>query len=321
MSLAPQTRAGRDALTRRPRLSKQLRNDLRAYLFLSPWLFSLLVFTAYPTLASFYFSLTKYTVLNPPVFIGVENFVTMFTRDSLYWTAVWNTVYYTVIAVPLNLAVALGLAMLLNQRALGIGFYRTAFYLPTVVPTIAATLLWVVMLDPRSGLVNSVLTTLGLPAVGWLKSATWAKPGLILMSVWAGTGAAMLIFLAGLKDIPQSLIEAALIDGANGWQRFRFITLPLLTPTIYFNLIMGLIASFQVFGPAFLTASIGRWGLGPLNSLLMYMLHLYRSAFRHFDMGYASAMAIVLFVVLVALTLVLVRTSRYWVHYEGAQRQ
>ena len=188
------------------------------------------------------------------------------------------------------------------------------------MPVIAATLLWVVMLDPRSGLVNNALSSIGLPRVGWLKSADWAKPGLILMSAWAGTGGAMLIFLAGLKDVPQALIEAALIDGANGWQRFRHVTLPLITPTIYFNLIMGMIASFQIFGPAFFAAGIAKWGLGPLNSLLMYMLHLYRSAFRFFDMGYASAMALVLFVVLVALTLILVRTARYWVHYEGAQR-
>lgn len=320
-TIAPQARGKPEAAAGRPWLSKQLRNDLRAYAFLSPWLVSLVVFTTYPMLASFYLAFTKYTVLNPPVFIGAQNFVTMFTRDTLYWVAVWNTVYYTLIAVPLNLLVALGLAMLLNQRAVGIGFYRTAFYLPTIVPAIAATLLWVVMLDPRSGLINSALGALGLPSVGWLKSAAWAKPGLIIMSVWAGTGAAMLIFLAGLKDVPQSLIEAALIDGANAWQRFRFVTLPLLTPTIYFNLIMGVIASFQVFGPAFLASSIGRWQLGPLNSLLMYMLHLYNSAFKYFDMGYASAMAVVLFVVLVALTLVVVRTSRYWVYYEGDQRQ
>jgi multiple sugar transport system permease protein len=305
---------------RPPLLSKQLRNDLRAYAFLSPWIFSLLVFTAYPTLASFYFAMTKYDVLNPPRFIGLENFITMFTRDPLYWVAVWNTFFYTILAVPLSLLVALILALLLNQRATGIGIYRTIFYLPAVVPAVAAVPLWVILLDPRSGLVNTVLGSVGLPEPGWLKSADWSKPGLILMSLWAGTGSAMLIFLAGLKDVPQQLLEAATIDGANGWQRFRHVTLPLITPTIYFNLIIGLIASFQIFGPAFFASSIGRWGLGPLNSLLMYMLHLYRSAFRHFDMGYASAMALVLFIVLVALTLLLVRTSRYWVYYEGDQR-
>jgi len=305
---------------RKPRISKQLRNDLRAYLFVAPWIISLLVFTAYPMLASFYFSFTRYTVLNPPQWVGTANFTRMFTGDNLYWVAVWNTVYYTLISVPLSLGVALGMALLLNQRARGIGFYRTAYYLPSLMPAVAGTLLWLVLLDPRLGLINQLLGGLGLPKVGWLKSADWAKPGLILMSLWAGSGPAMLIFLAGLKDVPQSLLEAALIDGASGWQRFRNVTLPLITPTIFFNLIIGFIASFQVFGPALVAGGSGNT-VGPLNSLLMYMLLLYRNAFKFFDMGYASAMAVAMFVVLVALTLALVRTSNSWVHYEGAQRR
>lgn len=311
---APQSTA------RKQRLSKQLRADLRAYLFVSPWIVSLLVFTAYPMLASFYFSLTKYTVLNPPRWIGLDNFVNMFTRDPLYWVSVRNTLYYTVIAVPLGLAVSLGLALLLNQRARGIGVYRTIYYLPSLVPVVAGTLLWLVLLDPRLGLVNQALQTIGLPKLGWLKSAQWAKPGLIIMSLWTGSGSAMLIFLAGLKDVPQSLLEAAVIDGANSWERFRNVTLPLITPTIFFNLIMGIIGSFQVFGPALVSGGQGN-AVGPLNALLMYMLLLYRNAFKYFDMGYASAMALVLFVVLVALTFVLVSSSRRWVHYEGALRR
>jgi multiple sugar transport system permease protein len=301
-------------------MSRQLRNDLRAYLFVSPWILSLLVFTAYPMLASFYFSFTKYTVLNPPRWIGLDNFTNMFTRDPLYWVSVSNTLYYTLISVPLGLVVSLGLAVLLNQQARGIGIYRTIYYLPSLVPVVAGTLLWLVLLDPRLGLVNQALDAVGLPKLGWLKSAQWSKPGLILMSLWASSGSAMIIFLAGLKDVPQSLLEAAMIDGANGWQRFRFVTLPLLTPTIFFNLVMSIIASFQVFGPAFVAGGQGNT-VGPLNSLLMYMLLLYRNAFRFFDMGYASAMALVLFVVLVALTLLLVRSSNTWVHYEGGQRR
>jgi multiple sugar transport system permease protein len=305
---------------RKPRLSRQLRNDLRAYLFVAPWILSLLVFTAYPTLASFYFSFTKYTILNPPRWVGFDNFTTMFAHDPLYWVSVGNTVYYTLVSVPLGLAVALALALLLNQRARGIGFYRTAYYLPSLVPGVAGTLLWLVLLDPRLGLVNQMLSALGVPKVGWLKSADWAKPGLILMSLWASSGSAMLIFLAGLKDVPQSLIEAALIDGANAWQRFRNVTLPLITPTIFFNLLIGIIGSFQVFGPALVAGGTGNT-VGPLNSLLMYMLLLYRNAFRFFDMGYASAMALAMFLVLVLLSLLLVRTSNYWVHYEGGQRR
>src|SRR5262245_15646591 len=312
---------------RRPLLSRQLRRDLRAYLFLSPWLIGLLAFTTYPTLASFYFSLTRYNILNPPRWVGTDNFVKLFTKDPLFWTTVWNTIYYTLLSVPLGLALALGLALLLNQRRGGIGLYRTAFYLPSLVPTVVITLVWSVMLDPRLGLVNTALRAVGLPGPGWLRSSEWSKPALILMALWSGRGAASLIFLAGLKDIPASLLDAAMIDGANAWQRFRHVVLPLLTPTIFFNLIIGIINSFQVFVIAFIATSAagvagsGTGTAGPLNSLLMYMVLLYRNAFRYFDMGYASAMAVVMFVVLVLLTLAVVRSSDYWVHYEGGLRR
>lgn len=300
------------------RLSKQLRDDLRGYAFVSPWILSLLIFTAYPMLASFYFSMTEYTILNPPKWTGFGNFVVMFTKDPLYWKSVGNTVGYTILAVPLELIVGLALALLLNQQLHGIGFYRTAFYLPGLMPTVASTLLWMVLLDPRNGLVNSALGLFGIRGIGWLKSAAWAKPALVLMSLWGGSGGTMLIFLAALKEIPQSLIEAAMIDGANAWQRFRHITIPLLTPTIFFNLIMSIIGSFQVFASAFIA---GTGGAGPLNSLLMYMLHLYRQAFHYFAMGYASAMALVMFLVLVIVTLLLIRSSSAWVYYEGAERR
>jgi multiple sugar transport system permease protein len=304
---------------RRVRLSKQLRDDLRAYLFVSPWIVSLLVFTAYPMLASFYFALTRYNIIAPPEWVGLANFQRMFTADPLFWPAVGNTLYYALISVPLSLLVALGLALLLNQSVRGIGIYRTIFYLPSLVPAVASALLWLVLLNPQLGLVNTLIELVGLPRPGWFRSAAWAKPGLILMSLWTGTGSAMLIFLAGLKDVPQSLLDAAMIDGANGWQRLRYVTLPLLTPTIFFNLVMGIIGSFQVFGLVLAAAGSGGGSVGPLNSLLMYMVLLYRNAFRSFEMGYASAMALVLFVVLVLLTLLVVRSSSYWVHYEAGQ--
>jgi multiple sugar transport system permease protein len=312
----------RQDTARRPLgLSRRMRDNLRAYLFVSPWIISLLVFTAYPVFASFYFSLTKYTVLNPPEWVGLDNFRTMFTKDPLYWKSVWNTLYYAILSVPLGLAVALGLAMLLNQRSWGIGIYRTAFYLPSLMPAVASTLLWIVLLDPQLGLVNAGLTLVRLPRLGWLQSAAWAMPGLILMSVWSGSGPPMLIFLAGLKDIPQSLIDAAMIDGANSWQRFRHVVLPLLTPTIFFNLIISIIASFQVFAVAFVASTGGSGSAGPLNALLVYMLLLYRSAFNYFEMGYASAMALTMFVVLVLITLLLVRSSTYWVYYQAGRRR
>jgi multiple sugar transport system permease protein len=301
------------------RISRQLRGDLRAYLFVLPWIISLLVFTAYPMLASFYFAMTNYNVVSPPEWVGLQNFQRMFFEDPLFWVAVWNTTYYTLVSVPLSLAVALGLAILLNQAVYGIGIFRTIFYLPSLVPAIASGLLWVVLLNPRNGLFNAALEAVGLPRLGWLQSADWSMPGVIVATLWAGTGGAMLIFLAGLKDVPQALIDAARIDGANSWQQFRHVTMPLLTPTIYFNLIMGIIGSFQVFG--LILALVGSQGSGPLNTLLVYMILLYRRAFRNFEMGYASAMALALFVVLVLLSLLVVQTSRYWVHYEGSTQR
>jgi multiple sugar transport system permease protein len=303
---------------RRWQMKRSTRQNLLAYLFVLPWIISLLVFTAYPVLASFYFSFTKYTILNPPQWIGLTNFENMLTKDPLYWRSVSNTVYYAIFSVPLGLLVALLLALLLNTRSKGIGVYRTIYYLPGLMPAVASTLLWFVILDPRLGLLNAGLDALGLPTPGWLRSAAWAKPALILMSVWGGAGGAMLIFLAGLKDIPQSLMEAATIDGANAWQRFWHVTIPLLTPTIFFNLIIGVIGSFQVFAVAFVAGSAGA---GPLNSLLMYMVHLYRNGFRYFDMGYASAMAVAMFIVLILITLLLVKSSDRWVYYEAAGRR
>ena len=301
-------------------LNRRLRQDIKGYLFVSPWLIGILVFLAYPTIASFYFSMTNYTILNPPKWIGLENFQVMFAKDPLYWKSVWNTVYYVIVSVPLGLIIGLLLALLLNQQLKGIGFYRTAFYLPGLMPAVAGVLLWMVLLDPRLGLVNEALHSLGLPRLGWIQSAAWSKPGLILMSTWSGTGTTMLIFLAALKEIPQSLIEAAMIDGANAWQRFWNVTIPLISPTIFFNLIMSIIGSFQIFGSA-LIASGSANTAGPLNSLLMYMLHLYRNAFRYFNMGYASAMSLVMFIVLILITLLTIRSTRYWVYYEAAGRR
>lgn len=301
----------------KPRLSRQARDNLTGYLFVLPWILSLLVFTAYPMIASIYFSMTRYNVLNPPQWIGLANFNEMFRVDPLYWTSVSNTAYYVFFAVPLGLAFGLVLALLLNQNVKGIGFFRTVFYLPGLVPAVASTLLWMLLLNPQLGLVNQLLGVLGIGKLGWLGSPTWSKPGLILMSLWGGTGGTMLIFLAGLKEIPQSLIEAAMMDGANAWQRFWVITIPMISTTIFFNLVMGFIGSFQVFASAYVAAGNGA---GPLNTLLMYMLLLYRNAFRYFNMGYAAAMALVLFVVLVILTLVMVRFSRNWVHFEDANR-
>jgi multiple sugar transport system permease protein len=307
------------------RISRRTREIISAYLFVLPWILGMLIFMAYPVFASFYFSLTRYTVLNPPQYIGMENFTTMFTRDPLYWRAVWNTTYFTIFSVPLGLLVALCLALLLNTRSSGIGIYRTIYYLPGLMPTVATALVWYILLDPRWGLVNAGLGVFGVGPFGWLRSPDWAKPALIIISIWSSVGIPMLIFLAGLKEVPQSLIEAATIDGANAPQRLVRVILPLLTPTIFFNLIIGMINSFQVFALAFVAAAAGTGGqvqdVGPLNSLLVYVIHIYRNGFRYYEMGYASALAVVLFVVLIGVTLILVRTAGSWVYYEGGARR
>jgi multiple sugar transport system permease protein len=295
---------------------RHLKDNLRAYLFVLPWLIMLVGLTAYPTLGAFYYAMTRYTIVKPPQWVGFENYTRMFTNDPLFWASVWNTLYYTAISVPLSLLVGLLLAILLNQNTRGVGVYRTLFYLPALVPTVAAGLIWALLLAPRGGLVNQLLGVVGIAPLNWMSSAMWAKPGLILTAVWIGSGSLTLIFLAGLKDVPRMLIEAALIDGANTWQRYRFVILPMLTPTIFFNLITSLIGSFQVFGQALAVAGISGT-VGPSNSLLMYVIHIYRNAFSYFSMGYASALAVVLFLVLVVFTLLVVRSSSFWVYYEG----
>lgn len=319
------SRQSQPTIQARFKLSKKASNNLKAYLFVLPWIISLLAFVAFPTLASFYWSLTKYDVLNPPRWTGFSNFRVMFTKDPLYWKSVGNTLYYSFFSVILGQLTSLFLAVLLNRAGRLTGFYRTAFYLPNLMPYVAGTLLTMLILDPRLGLVNIFLHTLGLPAPGWFKSAAWSKPALILFSLWRDTGPAMLIYLAALKDVPHSLIEAAEMDGANAWQRFRNVVVPLITPAIFFNLVLGVINSFQVFSQAFVAGagqgSGAAGNVGPLNSLLVNMIHIYRSGFRYFDMGYASAMALVMFLALIVITLFFVRTSNFWVFYEAGDRR
>ncbi len=308
------------------RRARILRQNLKGYAFISPWLLGLFIFTAYPMLASFYFCFTKYTVLKPPVWIGLSNFRNLFTNDPLLLKSIGNTLYYALISVPLGLAFSLLLALLLNQAVGGIGIYRTIYYLPAIMPPVAAALLWMLLLDPGRGLVNAGLRAIGIVRPpGWFKDPYWSKPALIIMALW-GAGGEMLIFLAGLKDIPKVLYEAAQIDGASAWHRLWRITLPLLSPAIFFNLLMGIIGSFGVFTSAYVAGgSSGGGGYGPggtaggpLDSMLMYMLLLYRYAFRYFEMGYASAMAIVMFVAILILSLILLKTSGRWVYYETA---
>jgi multiple sugar transport system permease protein len=292
------------------------REAIAGFLFVAPWVISLLIFTAYPVIAALYLSFTDYNIVEPPKWIGFENYLKMFTEDPSFWKAVGNSAYYALISVPLGLLSSLALALILNMRARGIGVYRTIFYLPTLVPPVASTIIFVLLMNPQNGLLNVLLGSFGLPKPGWLTDPNWSKPALIIMSLWV-VGAGALIFLAGLKEIPQSLLDAAAIDGAGAWQQFRYITIPLLTPVILFNLVMGVIGSFQVFTQALV---IGGTTGKPLESTLMFMVIIYRNAFAYFAMGYASALAVVLFLAILIITLAIFRSSSAWVYYEGAGR-
>ncbi len=285
-------------------------------LFVLPCVLGLIIFTAYPVLASVYLSFTDYNIIQPPHWVGLQNYVTMFTSDNDFWTGVGNSAYYALISVPLGLIISLLLALTLNLRARGVGVYRALFYLPALAPPVVSTIIFVMLLDPNNGLVNVLLRGIGLPTPGWFVDPAWSKPALIMLSLW-GAGTATIIFLAGLQEVPQSLLEAAVIDGAGPWQRLWNVILPLLSPVVLFNLVMGVISSFQVFDQAI---TIGGNNGDPLGSTLMFMILIYRSAFQYFQMGYASALSMALFLVVVSITAVIFRTSRAWVYYEGEQR-
>lgn len=288
------------------------REALAGVLFVLPWLVGLVAFTAYPVLASLAFSFTEYSVLEPPVWVGLDNYQALLTTDKTARMALQNSAIYALLSVPLGLLLSLALAVLLNMRATGIGLYRTLFYLPSVVPPVAGTIVFMVLLEPRAGLLNEMLRSIGLPGPAWFNDPNWSKPGLALLSLW-GIGASTVIFLAGLQDIPSSLLDAAAIDGAGAWQRFWHISLPLLSPVILFNLVMGVIGAFQIFGPALVVG--GPVG-DPLQSTLMLMVVIYQNAFRYFKMGYASAQAVLLFLAVLAITGVIFRTARVWVFTE-----
>ena len=292
---------------------RNLRNGL---LFASPWIVHLAVFIAYPIAASLYYSLCSYDTLRPPRWVGLENYRILFTDDPLFWASVWNTLYMVALGLPVSMVVSLGIALLMNQKLKGMAFYRTLYYLPSITPIVATSILWLWLLNPEMGLVNHILGKAGVQGPGWLVSPQWSKPGLILMGLW-GAGGGMVIYLAGLQDISPQLYEAASLDGAGKWAQLRHVTLPMLSPVILFNLIMGLIGSFQYFTQAYV---VSRGTGGPQDSTLFYALHLFSTAFLDFRMGYACAMAWVLFVVTLLCALAVFRSSARWVYYGGESR-
>lgn len=295
-----------------------VRQSRNGYAFIAPWLLGFLLVTAGPMLYSLYLSFTSASLLSPPRWIGTENYQYMFTDDPLFFTSLWNTVYFVIFSVPLGMAFALLLAVLLHRRLRGIPLFRTVFFLPSVTNMVAVSVLWLWVFNPEFGLLNSVLNTVGIEGPLWLQSEVWVKPALIVMSLWS-VGGMMIIFLAALQGVPQELYEAADLDGAEPWRKFRLITLPMISPSLLFNLIIGVIGSFQVFTQAFVmtgTAQPGSEG-GPNNASLFLVLYLYKKAFQEFKMGYASALAWVLFVIVLVLTLVLMKMTKGKVHYEG----
>ena len=300
-------------------------------LLMSPWIVGMCVFFGYPLVMSAYLSFTHYDLLNPPKWIGLANYRYLFTEDPEVWPAVRNTLWLITIAVPAQVLFAFGIAVLLARARQGVGFFRTVFYLPALVPPVAATLGFVYVLNPATGPVNTLLSKLGVEGPLWFQSPQWAKPSLVLLSLW-GIGNIMIIFLAAVLDVPRHLYESAQLDGAGPFQRLRWVTLPSISPVILFAVIIGVIASLQYFTQAYVAGNIAAGQasqagststveLGyPEGSTLFYPILLYQNGFRYFSMGYASAMAMLLLFVAFAITLVVLRNSRRWVHYAGAVR-
>jgi multiple sugar transport system permease protein len=284
------------------------------YLCISPWILGFGLFVLGPVLASLGLSFTRWDLLTDPVFTGVRNYQRM-AEDKLFWQSLSVTIRYTLLYVPSELAGGLLLALLMNQKGVrGIRGVRTIYYLPTIISGVAFVVVWMWLFHPEAGLINATLARVGIQGPRWLADPNTALPALWLMSLW-GLGRTALIYLAGLKGIPQQLYEAAAMDGAGPWQSFRHVTLPMLTPTIFFNLVLSIIATFQTFTSAFVATNGG-----PLDSTLFYVLYLYRKAFQELQMGYASALAWVLFLIILVLTMLVVRSSQQWVYYEGEKR-
>lgn len=279
-------------------------------LFVAPWIVGFLLFTVYPVFATLYLSFTDYRVLSPPRWVGWENYRELLTDTETFWPSLGNTLYLF-LELPVALILGIIIALLLDQKLRGMAWYRTLFYLPSIVPVVANAMLWLWLLNPEYGLINTALRFLHLPAPGWLASPFWSKPALILMDLW-GVGGGMIIYLAALQGVPVSLYEAADLDGANSWHKFWNVTLPGISPVIFFSLIMGVIGTFQYFTQTFVMTRGG-----PDKSTHFYALYLYENAFQYFRMGTACAMAWLLFLLTLGATLLVFTTSARWVYYEG----
>ncbi len=289
------------------------RNVLYGLLFAGPAIVGFLLFIAGPMAASLALSLTDYTVFNTPSFIGLDNYSRMFSgADPFFYKSIGATFLYVCLAVPAFICFSFMIALLLNAKIRGLGLFRTIFYLPSIVPVVASAMIWMWIYNPDLGLLNHMLSAIGLPTSLWIYSETMVIPSIVMMGLW-GTGGTMVIFLAGLKGIPEHYYEALEIDGGNALHKFAFITIPMMTPTIFFNLVMGFIGAFQVFTEAYILTNGG-----PNNASLFYVFYIWREAFQNANMGYASALAWVLFLIILTCTALVFRTSK-WVYYEGGE--
>jgi multiple sugar transport system permease protein len=288
----------------------QRREAIEGFVMALPWMIGFVLFTAGPLVAALVLGLTDWDIITPPKFVGLENFAKIFTDDKVFLTSAWVTISYAAMAVPLHVILGFILAGLLNTRVPGHSIFRAIYYLPTVLPLVASAVLWTWVLNPEFGLVNYLLSLVGITGPGWLTDEDWALPSIVLMNL-SFIGTTMVIMLAGLQRVPQELTEAAQLDGANRWQVLWNVTLPFMSPVIFFTIIVNINNSFQTFTQAFVMT-----GGGPGTSTTFYMLYLYNNAFRYLRMGYANALALILFIAIIAITIMQFRIARVWVHSE-----
>ncbi len=312
---APRSKRKWNQFARLPKWSRRERSHFRTgMLFLLPWTIGFLVFTLYPMVASFLYSFTIYHPRQPNEWIGLLNYANML-GDANFWKSLTNTLYMVAIGVPLTLLASFFCAVLLNLKVRGQSIYRVVYFLPSIVPTVASTILWLWILNPQTGILNTLLGYVGIQGPNWMSNPSWSKPGLILLGMW-GMGGTIVIYLSSLQDVPLTLLEAAELDGASWWQRLRHITIPMVSPITLFNLITGVIAMFQYFAQAYVFR--GTHALGyPLNSTLFYSVYLYQNGFLWLKMGYASALAWVLFIIILICTLLLLKVSERFTYYAG----
>jgi len=297
------------------RSPEQAKEAWAGYLCISPWILGFIIFTLGPLIAAFFLSFTQWNTIKPLVWVGFQNYRQLLTEDPLFWKSLKVTLYFAVLNIPLTLIFSLALALLMNQKVKGIFLFRTLYYIPAVVPAVAGAILWRWIFHYDFGILNNIMKIFGLPPQKWLLDPQLVIPAFVIMSLW-GIGGSMIIYLAGLQGVPHQLYEAADIDGAGSWQKFLNVTLPMISPVILYNLIMGIIGSFQA---GFTTAFIMTRG-GPQYASMFYVLYLYIDAFEHFKMGYACAQAWLLFIVILVVTALVFKQSSAWVYYEGSGR-